>query len=260
MTQRPEPRSKRAPSLMVRAIPTAPPAEKSLLDHLEDLRRAYGALDGLALLRAVLREGPLAGRTALVSSFGAESAVLLDMVATIDPAIPVIFLDTGKLFEETQDYRDELTRLLDLQDVRIVRPDPAALTRHDQDGRLFARQPDLCCHLRKTEPLERALVSFSAWISGRKRFQGGLRSSLPTIEGEPSSGRLKVNPLAPWSAEDIEGYRRLRNLPAHPLAGEGYDSIGCVPCTRPARPGEPPRAGRWWGLDKSECGIHRPGI
>src|SRR5918995_4166633 len=127
----------------------------SVLEHLDDLRRAYEGLDGLALLRALLKEGPLAGRTALVSSFGAESAILLDMVATIDPVIPVIFLDTGKLFEETQDYRDELTRLLGLEDVRVVRPDPAALTRNDPDGRLFAREPDLCCHLRKTEPLER---------------------------------------------------------------------------------------------------------
>ena len=232
----------------------------SLLGHLPDLRQAYGALDGLALLRAALHEGPLKGRTALVSSFGAESAVLLDMVATVDPALPVIFLDTGKLFEETQDYREEITRLLGLEDVRVVRPEPAALARHDPDGTLHARGPDLCCHLRKTEPLERALDGFAAWISGRKRFQGGLRSALATIEGEPASGRIKLNPLAPWSAEDVERYRRLRNLPAHPLAAEGYSSIGCVPCTRPVQPDEPPRAGRWWGLDKTECGIHRPGI
>ena len=191
MTQRPEPRSKRAPSLMVRAIPTERRLGTSLIGHLEDLRRAYGALDGLALLRAVLREGPLAGRAALVSSFGAESAVLLDMVATIDPAIPVIFLDTGKLFEETQDYRDELTRLLGLRDVRVVRPDPAALARQDPGGRLFAHQPDLCCHLRKTEPLERALAGFAAWISGRKRFQGGPRSTCRSSRASPRAGESR---------------------------------------------------------------------
>jgi phosphoadenosine phosphosulfate reductase len=232
----------------------------SLLDHLEDLRRAYGELDGLALLRAVLREGPLKGRTALVSSFGAESAVLLDMVATVDPTTPVIFLDTGKLFEETQDYRQELTALLGLEDVRVARPEPAALARHDPGGALWRQNPDLCCHIRKTEVLDRALDGFAAWITGRKRFQGGLRSGLPTLEGEAASGRIKLNPLAPWSAEDVERYRLLRNLPVHPLVADGFASIGCVPCTRRVAPGEPPRAGRWWGLDKSECGIHRPGF
>ena len=231
-----------------------------LLEHLADLRRAYGELDGLALLRAVLREGPLRGRTALVSAFGAESAVLLDMVATVDPTTPVIFLDTGKLFEETQDYRQELTALLGLSDVRVARPEPAALARHDAQGRLWQREPDLCCHIRKTEVLERALGGFAAWITGRKRFQGGMRRGLGTVEGEPSSGRTKLNPLAPWSAEDVERYRLLRNLPAHPLVADGFASIGCGPCTRRVTPGEPARAGRWWGLDKIECGIHRPGV
>jgi phosphoadenosine phosphosulfate reductase len=231
-----------------------------LLDHLGDLRRAYGELNGLALLRTLLREGPLAGRTALVSSFGAESAVLLDMVATVDRRTPVIFLDTGKLFEETRDYRDEITTLLGLEDVRVIRPEPAALARHDSLGTLWSRAPDLCCHIRKTETLDRALAGFAAWITGRKRFQGGLRSTIPTIEGEPSSGRIKLNPLAPWSAEDVERYRLLRNLPAHPLVAEGFTSIGCIPCTRRVDPGATPRAGRWWGLDKAECGIHRPGV
>src|ERR687898_1552380 len=228
----------------------------SVLEHLDDLRRAYEGLDGLALLRALLKEGPLAGRTALVSSFGAESAVLLDMVATVDPTTPVIFLDTGKLFEETQDYRQELTALLGLEDVRVARPEPAALARHDPGGTLWRQNPDLCCHIRKTEVLERALDGFAAWITGRKRFQGGLRSALPTLEGEPSSGRIKLNPLAPWSAEDVERYRLLRNLPKHPLVDRGYRSIGCITCTRPVTSGEAPRAGRWWGLDKTECGIH----
>ncbi len=232
----------------------------SMLEHLADLRRACGGLDGLALLRSLLREGPLKGRTALVSSFGAESAVLLDMVATVDPTTPVIFLDTGKLFEETQDYRQELIALLGLEDVRVARPEPVELARQDPKGTLWSRDPDLCCHIRKTEVLDRALVGFAAWITGRKRFQGGLRSAMPTIEGEPASGRIKLNPLAPWSAEDVERYRLLRNLPAHPLVEDGFASIGCVPCTRRVAPGEPARAGRWWGLDKAECGIHRPGL
>jgi phosphoadenosine phosphosulfate reductase len=230
-----------------------------VIEHLDGLRQAAGGLDGLALLRTLLREGPLAGRTALVSSFGAESAVLLDMVATVDPAIPVIVLDTGKLFEETLDYREELTALLGLRDVRVIRPTPVALDHHDPKGILWSHDPDLCCHIRKTLPLAGALAEFAGWITGRKRFQGDLRSALATIEGDGSTGRIKLNPLAPWSAEDVERYRLMRNLPAHPLVAEGYRSIGCATCTRPTAPGEPPRAGRWWGLDKTECGLHRPG-
>ena len=231
----------------------------SLLAHLEDLRRADGELDGLALLRALLREGPLKGRTALVSSFGAESAVLLDMVATVDPATPVIFLDTGKLFAETQAYREALVERLRLSEVRLVRPRTAALGRHDPGADLWRRQPDLCCHIRKTEPLQKALEGFAAWITGRKRFQAGLRGRLPVIEPEWSTGRIKLNPLALWSAENVERYRLLRDLPRHPLVDQGYRSIGCITCTRPVTSGEAPRAGRWWGLDKTECGIHLQG-
>jgi phosphoadenosine phosphosulfate reductase len=231
-----------------------------LIDQLGCLREAYGAEDGLALLRALLREGPLAGRTALVSSFGAESVVLLDMVATVDPSTPVIFLDTGKLFGDTQEYREELTELLGLTDVRLVSPARRDLALHDPAGSLWQSNPDLCCHIRKTEPLDEALTGFAAWITGRKRFQGGLRGALQTIEGDPATGRIKINPLAPWSADDVERYRQLRNLPAHPLVAEGYRSIGCYTCTRRVAPGEDPRNGRWWGLDKTECGIHGPGI
>lgn len=230
-----------------------------LLEHLPDLRASFGHLDGLALLRALLREGPLKGQTTLVSSFGAESVVLLDMVATIDPSIPVIFLDTGKLFAATHAYRDELTELFGLTDVRSVQPARHRLAERDPEGALWSSDPDGCCDLRKTEPLEVALTPFAAWITGRKRFQGGAREALPILEGESESGRIKINPLAPWSSEDVEDYRRLRNLPQHPLVAEGYRSIGCVTCTRPVAPGEPARAGRWWGLDKTECGIHSMG-
>jgi phosphoadenosine phosphosulfate reductase len=225
-------------------------------DLLEELRRAYGALDGLALLRAVLRHRALAGRTALVSSFGAESIVLLDMVASVDPATPVIFLDTGKLFPETRAYREAVTRQLGLRDVRIVRPALGMLAPSHPDEDLWRRDPDLCCAIRKTGPLRAALASFVAWITGRKRFQGGVRSALPTIEGDPATGRIKINPLAPWSIEDVREYQRLGHLPPHPLVARGYRSIGCVPCTCPVGLAEGPRAGRWPGLDKSECGIH----
>lgn len=228
-----------------------------ILDHLADLQKAHEGLDGLSLLRALLREGPLKGRTALVSSFGAESVVLLDMVATIDPTTPVIFLDTGKLFPETHAYREEVTELLGLTDVRLAAPMAGRLQQHDPKGDLWQREADMCCEIRKTEPLDLALDGFSAWITGRKRFQGGARTALSTIEGDASAARMKINPLARWSSEDVERYRLLRDLPTHPLVASGYRSIGCMPCTRPTEEGEDPRAGRWWGLDKTECGIHQ---
>ncbi len=200
----------------------------------------------------VLRQFP--GRTAVVSSFGAESAVLLHLVAAVDPATPVLVLDTGKLFAETLAYRDALAARLGLTDVRSIAPDAAALATADPDGRLWARDPDACCALRKVEPLARALAPFAAWINGRKRFHGGDRSALPAIE--TVDGRTKVNPLADWSADDLDGYFEEHRLPRHPLWHLGYQSIGCEPCSAPALPGEGPRAGRWRGLGKTECGIH----
>ena len=219
-------------------------------------RRAWGELEGLALVRAALT-GPWAGRIAMVSSFGAESAVLLDMVASVDRRTPIVFLDTGKLFPETLAYQEELVAWLGLEAVRSIRPDPADLGRFDGAGDLWRSEPDLCCQIRKTEPLDRALAGFAGWITGRKRFQGGSRTAMQALEADPVSGQLKLNPLAEWSLEDLRHYRRLRQLPLHPLLARGYASIGCAPCTRAVRDGEDARAGRWWQLDKTECGIHR---
>lgn len=232
-----------------------------LLDQLEELRTDVAPHDGLPLLRRLLREGPLGGnRTALLSSFGAESVVLLDMIASVDPATPVIFLETGQLFPETEAYRKEVTELLGLRDLRVIQPDPAKLADHDERGDLWRGQPDLCCQIRKTEPLERALAGFVGLITGRKRFHGGARGQLRTIEGDPKTGRIKLNPLATWSEEDVARYRVLRGLPRHPMVARGYRSIGCLPCTRLTKPGEGVRGGRWAGIEKSECGIHGDGI
>jgi phosphoadenosine phosphosulfate reductase len=195
------------------------------------------------------------GTIALVSSFGAESAVLLHMVAMIDRATPVIFLDTGKLFPETLQYRDTLVRRLGLRDLRVARPDPGSLARADSAGTLWQSDPDLCCWQRKVEPLDAALAGFKAWITGRKRLHGGARGELATIETGPD-GRIKVNPLAHWSERDVAAYFANNDLPPHPMTARGFRSIGCAPCTRAVRPGEPPRAGRWAGRAKTECGIH----
>lgn len=235
------------------------PVEWTPASELERLRGRYGALDGEALLRALVGiGGPLRRRTALVSSFGAESVVLLHMAAAIDDTLPVIFLDTGRHFPETLAYRDLLVERLGLKDVRSAYPDRAALKRHDRAGRLYADDPDSCCDIRKTEPLADALDGFDAWITGRKRFQGGLRAELDAIEPEAGTHRLKLNPLASWPEMRIETYRVTHDLPAHPLLAKGYRSIGCATCTRPTAPGEDARAGRWFGIDKVECGIHLP--
>lgn len=194
------------------------------------------------------------GRIALVSSFGTESAVLLDMIARIDRALPIVFLDTGKLFPDTIAYRNALIARLHLTDVRTIRPDPAHLANFDPDGRLFARDPDFCCALRKTMPLDAALEGFDAWISGRKRSQSETRAAIEIRETGPD-GRIILNPLHDWTRQDIETYFDARNLPRHPLEADGFASIGCLTCTRRIGPGENPRAGRWQGTPKTECGI-----
>ena len=193
---------------------------------------------------------------ALVSSFGTESAALLKLTAEVDPAIPVIFLDTGWLFEETLAYRDALIKMLGLTDVRSVKPLEQALSREDPERSLWFSDPDACCRIRKVEPLNRALAPFRAWINGRKRFQGGLRADIAVVEQD--GARLKFNPFANVSREQIEAIYRTSGLPPHPLAAKGFLSVGCMPCTSRTSTGEDVRAGRWRGTAKTECGIHTP--
>jgi phosphoadenosine phosphosulfate reductase len=218
------------------------------------LNARYGDQDAPSLVK--LAAGTLfPGNIALVSSFGTESAVLLHMASEVDKALPVIFLDTGRLFAETLEYRTRLVQRLGLTDVRTVGPDPARLSETDPFRALWMTNPDLCCHVRKTEPLERALVGFGAWFTGRKRYQNNARSAMALFEAD-AVGRIKINPLAAWSADDLATYAARWDLPAHPLVERGYPSIGCVPCTTRVEAGEDERAGRWRGSDKTECGIH----
>ncbi|MDE2265928.1 MAG: phosphoadenylyl-sulfate reductase [Alphaproteobacteria bacterium] len=210
-------------------------------------RNAHGILE-LAL------GGELAGKTALVSSFGAESAVLLHLMAQIDPNTPVLFLNTGKLFGETLRYRDRLQELLGLGDIRSLAPHPADRAARDPEGTLWARNPDSCCDFRKVVPLKRALAGFVAQITGRKRFQTKNRAAMQAVEF--FEDRLRFNPLADWSQADLEAYIVKHALPRHPLVEDGYPSIGCMPCTRRVAAGESYRDGRWSGLEKDECGIH----
>jgi phosphoadenosine phosphosulfate reductase len=219
----------------------------------DQIIRRYGELDGRDLLEPLLSRA-LKGKVALVSSFGTESAVMLHMVSQIDKSVPVIFLDTGKLPWQTLFYRSKLIDFLGLTDIRTVHPDTDDLRQHDPRGELHGSDPDFCCHIRKTVPLDKALGGFAAWISGRKRFHGAGRSVIPALQVE--DGRLKIEPLARFTAKDMTAYAKHYNLPPHPLLAEGYRSIGCTPCSSKGGSEDNPRAGRWAGRGKTECGIH----
>lgn len=225
--------------------------------HAADLDARLAPLPAAQALAALIGDR-LAGRVALVSSFGAEAAVLLHMVAQVDSSVPVIFLDTGKHFPETLAYRDALAARLGLTDLRSLTPDPADLAARDAAGERWSYDPDGCCDLRKVRPLARALAGFDATISGRKAFQAGTRAALPLVEIDASdaAGRLKINPLRDWQKADLDAYFAAHALPRHPLEAAGYPSIGCAPCTSPVAEGEDARAGRWRGFAKVECGIH----
>ncbi len=229
--------------------------EEVVLAHVAHAGALAEELEGkhpLDILRAALSE--FKGRIALVSSFGAESAVLLHLVAQIDKDFPVIFIDTGKHFAQTLDYRDALTERLGLTNVSVATPDAQDLALEDPKGDLWKRDPDACCSVRKVIPNERALAPFAAWISGRKRHHGAVRAQLPVVDHDGL--HYKVNPLVAWGPKDISDYMRAHDLPPHPLVAEGFPSIGCWPCTSPTE-GTDARAGRWAGSGKSECGIHR---
>jgi phosphoadenosine phosphosulfate reductase len=221
-----------------------------------DLTTRHAHASAEELLAAMLLDH-FPGRIALLSSFGAESAALLHMISRIDPATPVIFLDTGKLFPETLLYRDRLVAQLGLTNLIEARPEAARLRQIDPDGLLWQSDPDMCCWQRKVEPTDAALAPYAAWITGRKHLHGGLRTALPAVE-QDESGRIKINPLVGWSRAKIDAYFADNALPQHPLVMRNYRSIGCAPCTRATATGENPRAGRWSGTAKTECGIHLP--
>ena len=230
-------------------------AAASRRERVAALNARYRHHGATAVLEGALRD-PEAGRIALVSSFGAESVVLLHLVAMVDRRTPVLFIDTRLLFAETLVYQQDLAERLHLKDVRTIRASEEVLARRDPYGALKLSDPDTCCAIRKTEPLEQALGAFDGWITGRKRFQSATRAALDFFEFEESTGRIKVNPLAHWGPEDVRAYMEENRLPRHPLVAQGYPSIGCAPCTSKVAPGEDPRAGRWRGQDKTECGIH----
>jgi phosphoadenosine phosphosulfate reductase len=225
-----------------------------MADRVAGLNARYRHHGATAVLEHSLRDREV-GRVALVSSFGAESVVLLHLLSVISPHTPVLFIDTQMLFSETLSYQQSLAEKLYLTDIRRLSPAPARLAMDDPDGTLHQMNTDACCALRKTEVLDGALSGFDAWITGRKRYQSGTRAEVEFFEAD-GEARLKINPLAHWGREDLEDYIVNNRLPRHPLVAQGYPSIGCAPCTSPVKPGEDPRAGRWRGTKKTECGIH----
>ncbi|NGO52236.1 phosphoadenylyl-sulfate reductase [Mesorhizobium camelthorni] len=194
------------------------------------------------------------GNIALVSSFGAESAILIHMVSSALERVPILFIDTGKHFPETYAYVETLKAALNLRDVTFVKPDSKLVREEDPGGNLWRVNPNMCCTIRKNFALQDALTKFDGWISGRKRYQGGLRANLPFMERDGTL--LKINPLIHYTQDMIKAYFKQHDLPLHPLLDRGYRSIGCATCTIPAKEGEDPRSGRWSGVDKVECGIH----
>jgi phosphoadenosine phosphosulfate reductase len=233
------------------------PPEAEALAEAESLDALYGHLPAEKIIERAVREH-FVGELAVVSSFGADSAVLLDMVARVDRTLPVLFLDTGKHFEETLSYREALVADFGLSDVRVLTPDAAALERIDPTGNLHKTNTDQCCEIRKVEPLARGLQEFRAWFTGRKRFQASTRAALPVFESV--GPRIRINPLARWTTADQAAYMRAHALRENPLVAYGYLSIGCFPCTKPVEPGEDARSGRWAGQAKVECGIHLTGL
>ena len=229
------------------------PAPEDAVALAARLNAQWADADADDLLRAVL--DPALGRKAVaISSFGAEAAVLLHLISRVQPHLPVVFLETGQHFFQTLAYRRELTERLGLTEVRDVQPDAASLAASDPHGDLWRHAPDACCDLRKVQPLAKGLEGFDTRITGRKRYQNRQRATLDPFEA--IDGVLAVNPLASWSAEQIETWLHDHQLPRHPLVEQGYPSIGCWPCTRAVEAGENARDGRWSGQEKTECGIH----
>lgn len=236
------PQSRKAPSPQALALDLAP------------LNARYEAMTAQEILRHAIHE-QFVDRITIVSSFGAESVILLHMISQIEPSLPVIMLNTGKLFGETLRYRDRLQDKLKLTDVRTNFPHPDDLLADDPKGSLWQRDTDACCDLRKVRPQARAVAPFDALITGRKRFQTGTRATMDIIERD-TDGRFKLNPLANWQLDELKAYIEQQDLPLHPLVKDGYLSIGCMPCTNKVAEGEDYRSGRWADSDKDECGIH----
>jgi phosphoadenosine phosphosulfate reductase len=229
-------------------ITPAPPAPRAIeipdLDELAEISRRFEHRPASATVAwAYDRFGD---DLVLAASF--QDCVLIDIVYKTVPDVEVAFLDTQYHFAETLWYVEQVKARYGLN-LNVIRPE------RDPDD-LWHNDPDACCRVRKVEPMRRALAGKAAWMSGLRRTESAARAKTPLVSYDVSRGLVKLNPIAGWSDADVAGYVKDHDLPMHPLAERGYDSIGCWPCTRPVDVGEDSRAGRWAGLDKTECGLH----
>jgi phosphoadenosine phosphosulfate reductase len=198
------------------------------------------------------------------TSFGEDFAItssmadglLAHLASTAVPGVKVVFLDTGYHFAETIGTRDWITGVLPITLVNVTPPRTVAEQDAEHGPKLHDRDPDLCCSLRKVQPLAQALAGLAAWGSGVRRDESSTRAGTRLVDWDAKRGMIKVNPIAAWTQADVDGYIERHQVPVNPLFELGYGSIGCAPCTRPVAPGEDPRAGRWAGRNKTECGIH----
>ncbi len=193
-------------------------------------------------------------RLCLTSSM--SDALLIDLVSRVKPGCDVLFIDTGYHFAETIGTRDAVRQVYDVNVIDVRPSRTVAEQERDLGPRLFGRNPDLCCYLRKVEPLNRALEPYLAWISGIRRDESPTRANVKVVEWDAKRQMVKVNPIARWTQEDVDNYITDNGVLINPLHYDNYPSIGCAPCTRQVLDGEDPRSGRWAGLGKIECGLH----
>src|SRR5918912_1764984 len=224
----------------------------------EEISRANERLEGSAPQEVLRWAVDVYGKQLTLSlSFGnPEGMVLLDMLSRITDEAQVFTLDTGFLFEETVRFREEAMKKYPLP-LKVVTPELTVEEQVERYGpELYSCKPDLCCQVRKIEPQRRFLRDYGAWVTGIRRDQTAQRASTPVLSWEERFGVVKIAPLVNWSSGEVEEYARERGVPLNPLLGGGYKSIGCAPCTRPVAEDEDARAGRWPGMDKTECGLH----
>ncbi|GAA1988936.1 phosphoadenylyl-sulfate reductase [Nocardiopsis rhodophaea] len=193
-------------------------------------------------------------RLCLTSSMA--DALMVDLVSGVKPGVDVIFLDTGYHFAETIGTRDAVAQVYPINLINVTPLRTVEEQDRDLGPRLHGRNPNICCYLRKVEPLQRALEPYDAWVSGLRRDEAVTRRNVGVVQWDPRKKMVKVNPIARWTQDDVDAYMEENGVIVNPLQYDGYPSIGCAPCTRPVADGEDPRSGRWAGMGKTECGIH----
>ncbi|GIH76674.1 phosphoadenosine phosphosulfate reductase [Planobispora longispora] len=240
----------------------------ALVDVEIGLRQQRGALDMQDIVESAARfleDAPaieiirwaaatFGDRLCLTASM--SDALMIDLVSRVKPGVDVLFIDTGYHFAETIGTRDAVKQVYDVNVIDVKPSRTVAEQERDLGPRLFGRNPDLCCYLRKVEPLNRALEPYLAWVSGIRRDESATRAGTKVVEWDAKRQMVKINPIARWTQDDVDNYMADNGVLINPLHYDDYPSIGCAPCTRQVAPGEDPRSGRWAGMGKIECGIH----